>query len=122
MIVVTQQARSIMVEPARLHGLRYADEVQIVEQALRADEPDPRFNAMQLHFGAMFAVHSHLMLAVREWAATHDVPLVDGVARLDLQRDLVLTWVHLAPPANKALARAIAATIISVTGVRPAAS
>jgi hypothetical protein len=120
MIVVTQQARSIMVEPARLHGLRYADEVRMVEEALRADVPDPRFNALQLHFGAMFAVHSHLMAAVREWAAAHDVPIVDGIARLDLERDLVLTWVHLAPPANKELARAIATEIVDVTGVRPA--
>jgi hypothetical protein len=123
MIVVTQQARSLMVEPpARLHGLRYEEEVRIVEQALQANEPDPRFNAMQLHLGAMFDVHSHLMHAIREWSATHGVPLVDGIARLDRQRDLVLTWVHLAPPANKMLARAIAAEILRVTGVQPSTS
>jgi hypothetical protein len=116
MIVVTQQARSLMVEPARLHDLRYAEEVHLVEQALGAPEPDPRYNAMQLHIGAMFVVHSHLMHAIRDWAAAHDVPLVDGIATLDRQRDLVLTWVHLAPPANKKLARAIAAAILRVTG------
>jgi lysophospholipase L1-like esterase len=122
MIVVTQQARSLMVEPARLRGLRYEDEVKIVEQALAASEPDTRFNAMQLHLGAMFDVHSHLMHAVRDWAAIHRVPLVDGIAKLDRQRDLVLTWVHLAPPANKMLARAIAGEILRVTGLRPTSS
>ncbi len=119
MIVVTQQARSLMVEPTRLHGLRYEDEAHIVERAIRADPPDPQYNAMQLHLGAMFTVHSHLMLAIREWAATHGVPLVDGIGRLDGQRDLVLTWVHLAPSANKNLARAIAAEIVRVTRVQP---
>jgi hypothetical protein len=38
--------------------------------------------------------------------------LVDGIRTLDRQRELVVTWVHLAPPANKALAKAIAAGIV----------
>lgn len=122
MIVVTQQARSLMVEPEHLHGLRYEDEVKIVESALAAPEPDPRFNAMQLHLGAMLDVHAHLMRAVRDWASIHRVPLVDGVATLDRQRDLVLTWVHLAPSANKHLARAIAGKILRVTGLRATSS
>jgi lysophospholipase L1-like esterase len=112
MIVVTQQARSLMIEPARLHGTTYADEVRFVEAALPAPDAPDRFNAMQLHVGAMLAVHARLMEAMRGWAATRHVPLVDGVAALDRQRDLLLTWVHLAPPANKALAKILAPAVL----------
>jgi lysophospholipase L1-like esterase len=115
-IVVTQQARSYMVEQDRLHGLTYEEEARIVSTALDAPDASTKFNAMQLSLGAMFVVHSHLTPAVRDWARTHDVPLVDGVAVLDRERDLVRTWVHLAPSANKALAKAIAAKILDVTG------
>ncbi len=53
--------------------------------------------------------------------AGHAQPLshVGAVAHppvLDRERDLVRTWVHLAPVANKALAKAIAAKILDVTG------
>jgi hypothetical protein len=112
MIVVTQQARSLMIEPGRLQGVTYEEEVEFVENALRAPDATDRFNAMQLHVGAMLDVHSHVMQAIREWARAHDVPLVDGVAALDRQRDFLLTWVHLAPPANKALAKVLAPEIL----------
>ena len=116
MIVVTQQARSYLVEPDKLHGLTYEDEAQIATAALESPDSATKWNAMQLSLGAMFVVHSHVTPAVRDWARTHSVPLVDGVAVLDRQRDYLLTWVHLAPPANKVLAKAIAAEIIEVTG------
>jgi lysophospholipase L1-like esterase len=112
MIVATQQARSLMIEPARLQGTTYADEVRFAEEALRAPDAPDRFNAMQLHVGAMLVVHSHLMQAIRGWAEAHDVPIVDGIVAVDRQRDFLLTWVHLAPPANKALAKALAPVVI----------
>lgn len=116
MIVVTQQARSLMIEPAHLQGVTYADEIRFVEQTLQQTDAPSAFNALQLHVGAMLAVHSRVNDAVRTWAQAHSVPLVDGIALLDRQRDFLLTWVHLAPPANKVLAKAIAATIVRVTG------
>jgi hypothetical protein len=119
LVVITQQARSLMIEPDHLHGVTYDDEVRFAEAALRDPDGPERFNAMQLHVGAMLVVHSRLMQAIRAWARTNEVPLVDGVAALDGQRDFVLTWVHLAPPANKALAKAIAATIVAATGTVP---
>jgi hypothetical protein len=114
MIVVTQQARSMMLEPARLHGTTYGEEVRFVESAIErsASGADTRFNQMQLHIGAMFVVHARTMDAVRVWAARNGVTLVDGIRTLDRQRDLLATWVHLAPPANKVLAKAIAAGIV----------
>jgi hypothetical protein len=118
MVVVTQQARSMMLEPTRLHGTTYADEVRFAENAIAqsASGGETRFNQMQLHIGAMFVVHARVMDAVRAWATRNGVTLVDGIRTLDRQRDLVATWVHLAPPANKALAKAIAAGIVEPAG------
>jgi hypothetical protein len=116
MIVVTQQARSILVEPDKLQGLTYEAEARMATDALNSSDASSKWNAMQLSFAAMFVVHSHVTPAVRDWASTHHVPLVDGIELLNNQRDYILTWVHLAPPANKVLAKAIAAEIIDVTG------
>lgn len=113
LIVVTQQMRSLLIEREQLHGVTYADEVafarRAVDQAGTAGAPS--YNAMQLSMGAMLVVHSYVTNAVRAWAAAEHVPLVDGIALLDADRELILTWVHLAPKANETLARAIAAEI-----------
>jgi hypothetical protein len=114
LIVVTQQARSLMIEPDRLQGTTYDEEARFVLGVLDGTDTRGTYNAMQLHLGAMFAVHSHLMQAIRAWAQTTGTPLVDGIAVLDHQRDLVRTWVHLAPAANKRLALAIGARIMNV--------
>ncbi len=115
MIAVTQQARSLTVKPPRLHGLTYADEAAEVERLLAAPDGTVDLNAMQFAYAAIFLVHSHITRAVREWAPQHGIDLVDGVKVLDRQRDLVVSWVHLAPPANKKLAEAIAAAIVPDT-------
>jgi hypothetical protein len=59
------------------------------------------------------------MRGVREWASVNGVPLVDGIAVLDHERDLLSTWVHLSPPANKALAKAIATKVLDVLSSPP---
>lgn len=117
LVVVTQQARSTMIEPKDLHGVSYADEVRFVQAQLTSAEH--RFNAMQEYVGGMFVVHARLMQALHEWTARNGVPLVDGVARLDGERDLIITWVHLAPPANKALAKALANTLVALPPATP---
>lgn len=119
LIVVTQQARSLMIEPARLHGLTYDEEVRYAERALAAPPSAGSFNAMQLSIGAMLAVHARVMQGVREWASANGVPLLDGIALLDHERDLMSTWVHLSPPANKALAKALAAKVLDVLASPP---
>jgi hypothetical protein len=54
----------------------------------------------------------------RAWAKANGVPLVDGIVVLDRQRDLLVTWVHLTPPANEVLAKAIATTILDLESPR----
>jgi lysophospholipase L1-like esterase len=123
LIVVTQQMRSLLIEREQLHGVTYDDEVAFAKQAVEeAGAAGAKgYNALQLSTGAMLVVHSYVTKAVRTWAASEHVPLVDGIALLDGDRDLILTWVHLAPAANESLARAIAAEIRAVTSSAPRA-
>jgi hypothetical protein len=124
LIVVTQQAKSLLVEPPHLRGLTYATEVALVARHLAGEAPTPgdpplvdglvqRFTAPAL------VTHAGVMDALRVWAAEHDRPVVEGIAAVDARRDLLVTWVHLAPLANKMLARAIAQEIVpQASGLR----
>jgi len=116
LIVVTQQAQSLLVEPAHLRGLSYEDEVTMVTRHLAGEPPrvgDPPIvdGPVQRLVAPAFLTHAGVMKAIRAWAVEHRRPVVDGIAALDDRRDLVVTWVHLAPLANKVLARAIAQAI-----------
>jgi lysophospholipase L1-like esterase len=122
LIVVTQQMRSLLIEREQLHGVTYDDEVAFAKRAVEAGGAGGKgYNALQLSMGAMLVVHSYVTRAVRAWAAAEHVPLVDGIALLDADRDLILTWVHLAPAANESLARALAAEIRAVASSAPRA-
>jgi lysophospholipase L1-like esterase len=128
-IVVTQQAKSLMVEDARMRGLRYRDEVALVSAELEAParRADARLPSMlprppgapgnphqfQALMASIFLVHVHLMDALRVWAATNGVELVDAMALLDDRRDWLVSWVHLHPDANRVIADALAAQILA---------
>jgi hypothetical protein len=120
MIAVTQQARSLMVERPDARGLSFADEMTLVRRRLGGDDagnpvpgtPPLTDGLVQRFTAPAFVTHGAVMQVLARWAAERDVPLVDGIAALDRRRDLVVTWVHLAPLGNKLLARALAPEIL----------
>jgi len=112
MVVVTQQARALVLDAAALHGVTYDAEARFMATEIAAIEP--RFDGAQERLGAVLVVHARLMKATREWATRNAVTMVDGVGRLDAQRDLVGPGAHLAPAARKALAKALAAAIVGL--------
>lgn len=59
-------------------------------------------------------VHGQMMEALQGWAQTNEVPFVDIIGELDHDRDLLLSYVHLHPKAN----RMIAARLADVIGER----
>jgi hypothetical protein len=72
----------------------------------------------QALMASIFLVHAHLMDALRVWAATNDVELVDAVALLDDRRDWLVSWVHLHPDANRVIGNALAAQILAPAAAR----
>jgi hypothetical protein len=124
LIVVTQQAKSLMIEPRDLRGVSYAAEVAMVARHLAGEAPAPgdpplTDGLVQRLVAPAVVTHAGVMDALRAWAAAHHRPLVEGIAAVDARRDLLVTWVHLAPLANKMLARAIAQEIVpQASGLR----
>jgi hypothetical protein len=127
-IVMTQQAKSRMVDAPRMRGLRFGEEAALrAAQLEAADRPaDVRLPSMlprragpgsvhqfQALMASIFLVHTHLMEALRTWAAANDVELVDALALLDERRDLLVSWVHLHPDANRVIANALAERIVN---------
>jgi len=133
-IVMTQQAKSLMVEESRMRGLRYAEEVALVSADLATPEraADARLPSMlpkqgrtrgnyhqfQALMASIFLVHAHLMDELRVWAATNHVELVDALALLDERRDLLVSWVHLHADANRMIANALAEQILRPEAAR----
>lgn len=104
-LVVTQQVKSGIVERDKIAGVTYAEEVRLVEQHLsQAGTVEP--NQLCL------LTHDTLMRDLRRWAGEKGVPLVDGIAALDHDRDVLVSWVHLTPKGNRILAGAIANGIL----------
>ncbi|HUF79859.1 MAG TPA: hypothetical protein VMN03_01895, partial [Burkholderiales bacterium] len=104
LIVATQQALSGAVPDEEMAGVTYAEEVARVSAKLR------RVGGLSAAEMA-FLAHSGLMEELRSWAVANNVPLVDGIATLDRNRDQLATWVHLRPRGNRLLAEAFASAI-----------
>jgi len=112
LIVATQQAHSLMLEREKLRGLTYAEEVEWVKARLGSQESSTTGGELGAAMAQVFLIHARLMHDLREWARTHDVDLVDLIAVLDQRRDLLVSWVHLYPEANRMVAEALAAEIL----------
>ena len=140
LIVASQQAKSELVEREQMRGLRYEDEVTLVQESLRpgaegsewrtlvrgTDDPrDPRTprlvrRLVQAHFGGIFLIHARIMHDLRQWAAANGVDFVDVIQILDQDRHHLTSWVHLDRQANQRVAEALAARILAPS--RPGAA
>ncbi len=106
LIVTAQQAQSETIERERLDEVTYAQEVAQVEARLAQGA------ALSLR-ELQFLLHAELMEAERQWAQSNGVEYADGIAALDRagERDQLLSWVHLAPEGNRALAAEVAQVV-----------
>jgi lysophospholipase L1-like esterase len=107
-VAVSQQAKSFIVPRESIHGVTFADERRRIEAKL-ADEGTLTLQEL------FFLGHSDTMDALRKWARAEQVPFVDGIQRLDNEREELYTWVHLTPRGNALLADAIADEILRQT-------
>lgn len=107
-LVITQQARSEYYRDDNVRkGVTYQQEVAEVQKML---ETTGKIDLESLHL----LTHAKIMDAVREWAESESVPLVDGIAALDQRRDLLVSWVHLKAEGNDVLAEAIAERVLEL--------
>jgi hypothetical protein len=59
-------------------------------------------------------VHKDLMDEQRKWAITNSVPYVDVIQAMDLNRQNLVTWVHLNSAGNRIVASALANEILKL--------
>lgn len=100
LFVITQQAKSYMINGPRMKGISYDMEAILVASKM-AKEPITTHELF-------FLTHNVLMKALREWAQDNDISFIDGIKALDDRRDCLASWVHLSAPGNYILAEAIA--------------
>jgi hypothetical protein len=82
-----------------LKGMTYQQERALVEARLRARE---KMTPQELTFLA----HGILMDRLGEWARTNHVAYADVISRLDQDRDVLVSWVHLSARGNQLVAAA----------------
>ena len=115
LLVATQQATSTTLDPAALRESSYAGEVAMVRR--RAGEAG-RARSAEIRLIA----HSELMRELIAWAEQNGVTWVDGIAALDDDRSVLLSWVHLSPEGNLRLAKSFAEPILKATCTKVATS
>lgn len=105
-VVSTQQAKSGLVPDPEISAVPYAEEIDRIRAKLAGDG---WLSAMEM----FLLTHSGLMADLRDWASRNGVPLADGIAALDRDRDQLTSWVHLKPKGNELLADALADAILT---------
>ncbi len=103
-IVGNQQKTSQLIPRQELPGVTYEEEVRMVEMTISHDQT-MNFKENQL------LMHSHLMADLKTWASANDVPFVDIISRLDNDRDVLVSSVHLSPKGNRMVAEAFSEEI-----------
>jgi lysophospholipase L1-like esterase len=103
-IVANQQKNSQAFDRAMLKKLTYQQEVEKIQAKLEQSDA-------LIHPELQLLIHSVLMKNLRSWAKANQVPFVDVIARLDHDRDVLVSWVHLSPEGNRMVAEAFAEKI-----------
>jgi lysophospholipase L1-like esterase len=104
-IVANQQRNSQAFDRAMLKNLTYQQEVEKIQAKLQ------QAGAL-LHPELALLIHSVLMRNEKAWVKENRVPFVDVIARLDHDRDVMVSWVHLSPRGNRMVAKALAEKIL----------
>ncbi len=105
LVVANQQKNSQSIERARLKGLSYNAEVEMIRTRL---EESQKLSAGE----ARMLAHAVLMKDLENWTRTNRVPFVDVISRLNRDRDVLVSWVHFSPKGNRMVAEAFAEEIL----------
>jgi len=98
LVLANQQSRSQLIEREHVKRITFRQEVQIVRDKLRNKGRLARREAA-------FLVHSSIMQSLAQWTEINKVPLVNVIHALDADRNLLLTYVHPNPKANRVIAQ-----------------
>jgi hypothetical protein len=122
-IVATQQVKSGVVPAERMRGLRYADEVELIRSARERREVGPGAAGVAvtnlqklsswLDPARVLLVHDRVTADMLAWAKQKGVPVADVRTALDERRELLVSWVHLHPEANRMVAETLADAILA---------
>jgi lysophospholipase L1-like esterase len=103
-IVANQQATAMERQPG-IQGLRYEAEQSALREKLAKNG---HLTAGEVYF----LMHKELMDAEREWASMNGVPYADVIDAMDLNRQYLVTWVHLNAAGNRVVASVLAREIL----------
>jgi len=109
-IVANQQRHSQVFERAMLKNIPYQQEVETLQAKLQD-------SGSLVHAELALLIHSVLMKKLEAWAKTQEVPFVNVISRLDDERDVLVSWVHLSPKGNRMVAEAFAEKILEYNWV-----
>ncbi len=104
-VVANQQKNSQTMDRGKLKGLSYEEEVRRIRaKGLESEQIKST--------GLKLLTHAVLMRDLATWAKANRVPFVDVIARLDQDRDVMISWVHLSRRGNRMVAEAFADEIL----------
>jgi hypothetical protein len=104
-VLANQQKNSQAFDREALKHLTYQEEVAKIKDKFSN-------TGALLHPELAFLIHSVLMKNLEVWAKTNEIPFVDIISRLDHDRDVLVSWVHLSPRGNHMIAEALAEKIL----------
>jgi GDSL-like Lipase/Acylhydrolase family len=105
LIVAGQQATTLEAQREKLQGMTYEDEQALVQKKLLTKHRLPALDTS-------FLLHKELMDAERQWAMTNDVQYADVIGAMDLNRQYLVTWVHLNAAGNRIVAAVLSSEIL----------
>ena len=104
-IVANQQKNSQAFDRETLKHLTYQEEVEKIKIKFS-------HTGALLHPELALLIHSVLMKNLKVWVKENNLPFVDVISRLDHDRDVLVSWVHLSPKGNRMVAEALGEKIL----------
>jgi len=104
-VLANQQKNSQSFDREALKHLTYQEEVAKIKDKFTN-------TGALLHPELALLIHSVLMKNLEVWAKTNEIPFVDIISRLNHDRDVLVSWVHLSPRGNYMIAEALAEKIL----------
>lgn len=107
-VLANQQKNSQTIDREKMKGITYEEEVEEIRARLLQSE--------QIWTSELkLLMHAVLMKDLATFAKSKQLPFVDVIARLDQDRDVMVSWVHLSPRGNRMVAEAFADEILKHT-------